>query len=154
MTAKHVMFRSAAREKILHGASQLADAIRVTLGPKSKSVPIQKKWGAPLVCNNGVSWKIGSRSSSGAMREPADEAAPFLTLESLPATVAAGLPPHLQEHYVEAFNEAWSGHADFADREAFCHRVARSAVRRQQRSVAAPLSGKGVSTPPSRDTDR
>lgn len=54
MTAKHVMFRSAAREKILHGASQLADAIRVTLGPKSKSVLIQRKWGAPLVCNDGV----------------------------------------------------------------------------------------------------
>src|SRR5512138_2007917 len=54
MTAKHVMFRSAAREKILHGANQLADAIRVTLGPKSKSVLIQRKWGAPLVCNDGV----------------------------------------------------------------------------------------------------
>lgn len=54
MTAKHVMFRSAARAKILHGASQLADAIRVTLGPKSKSVLIQKKWGVPLVCNDGV----------------------------------------------------------------------------------------------------
>ena len=54
MTAKHVMFRSAAREKILHGATQLADAIRVTLGPKSKSVLIQRKWGVPLVCNDGV----------------------------------------------------------------------------------------------------
>jgi chaperonin GroEL len=48
------MFRSAAREKVLRGASQLADAIRVTLGPKSKSVLIQKKWGAPIVCNDGV----------------------------------------------------------------------------------------------------
>ncbi|WP_395708414.1 chaperonin GroEL [Reyranella sp.] len=54
MSYKHVMFRSAAREKILRGASQLADAIRVTLGPKSKSVLIQKKWGAPIVCNDGV----------------------------------------------------------------------------------------------------
>lgn len=54
MSYKHVMFRSAAREKILRGASQLADAVRVTLGPKSKSVLIQKKWGAPLVCNDGV----------------------------------------------------------------------------------------------------
>ena len=54
MTAKHVMFRSAAREKILHGATQLADAIRVTLGPKSKSVLIQRKWGVPLICNDGV----------------------------------------------------------------------------------------------------
>ncbi len=54
MTAKNVTFRSAAREKILRGTNQLADAIRVTLGPKSKSVLIQRKWGAPLVCNDGV----------------------------------------------------------------------------------------------------
>ena len=40
--------------KVLRGAAKLADAIRVTLGPKSKSVLIQKKWGAPLVCNDGV----------------------------------------------------------------------------------------------------
>ena len=54
MAHKRVMFRSAAREKILRGATQLADAIRVTLGPKSKSVLIQRKWGAPIVCNDGV----------------------------------------------------------------------------------------------------
>ncbi len=54
MTHKHILFRSAAREKILRGATQLADAVRVTLGPKSKSVLIQKKWGAPIVCNDGV----------------------------------------------------------------------------------------------------
>jgi chaperonin GroEL len=54
MAYKHVMFRSAAREKVLRGAAQLADAIRVTLGPKSKSVLIQKNWGPPLVCNDGV----------------------------------------------------------------------------------------------------
>ena len=54
MAHKQVLFRSAAREKILRGATQLADAIRVTLGPRSKSVLIQKKWGAPIVCNDGV----------------------------------------------------------------------------------------------------
>ena len=54
MSFKHVMFRSAAREKILRGATQLADAVRVTLGPKSKSVLMQKSWGPPLVCNDGV----------------------------------------------------------------------------------------------------
>jgi chaperonin GroEL len=54
MTAKQVLFRSAAREKVLRGASQLADAVRITLGPKSKSVLIQKKWGVPVVCNDGV----------------------------------------------------------------------------------------------------
>jgi len=54
MTHKRVLFRSAAREKILRGATQLAEAIRITLGPKSKSVLIAKKWGAPVVCNDGV----------------------------------------------------------------------------------------------------
>src|SRR5512134_1818893 len=54
MAHKHVLFRSAAREKILRGTTQLADAVRITLGPKSKSVLIQKKWGTPIVCNDGV----------------------------------------------------------------------------------------------------
>jgi len=48
------MFRAAAREKVLRGATALADAVRVTLGPKSKCVLIEKKWGEPLVCNDGV----------------------------------------------------------------------------------------------------
>jgi chaperonin GroEL len=51
---KQVLFHAAAREKILRGATQLADAVRVTLGPKSKSVLIQKAWGSPIVCNDGV----------------------------------------------------------------------------------------------------
>ncbi|GAB4478978.1 MAG: chaperonin GroEL [Burkholderiaceae bacterium] len=54
MAHKQVLFRSAAREKVLRGATQLVDAVRVTLGPKSKSVLIQKKWGSPIVCNDGV----------------------------------------------------------------------------------------------------
>ncbi|MEX2286401.1 MAG: chaperonin GroEL [Planctomycetaceae bacterium] len=54
MTHKHLLFKAAAREKILEGASQLADAVRVTLGPKSKCVLIEKKWGKPIVCNDGV----------------------------------------------------------------------------------------------------
>jgi chaperonin GroEL len=54
MAHKQVLFRSEARDKILRGASQLADAVRVTLGPRSKSVLIQRKWGTPIVCNDGV----------------------------------------------------------------------------------------------------
>ncbi|KAB0486944.1 hypothetical protein F7R15_08775 [Pseudomonas reinekei] len=47
-----VVFRAAAREKILSGATQLADAIRVTLKPRSRSVSIQNKRGNPTVCND------------------------------------------------------------------------------------------------------
>jgi chaperonin GroEL len=54
MPHKQVLFHSAAREKVLRGATLLADAVRVTLGPKSKSVLIQKSWGTPIVCNDGV----------------------------------------------------------------------------------------------------
>ena len=54
MGHKQLLFHSAAREKIMRGTAALADAIKVTLGPKSKSVLIQKKWGVPIVCNDGV----------------------------------------------------------------------------------------------------
>lgn len=54
MAYKRLLFHSDAREKIFRGTAALADAVRVTLGPKSKSVLIQKKWGPPIVCNDGV----------------------------------------------------------------------------------------------------
>src|SRR6185436_17527828 len=54
MSQKHLLFRSEAREKVLRGAAAIADAVRVTLGPKSKCVLIEKKWGKPIVCNDGV----------------------------------------------------------------------------------------------------
>ena len=54
MPHKHLLFGSEAREKILRGATAIADAVRVTLGPRSRSVLIEKKWGKPIVCNDGV----------------------------------------------------------------------------------------------------
>ena len=54
MPHKHLLFRSEAREKVLRGATAITDAVRVTLGPKSRSVLIEKKWGKPIVCNDGV----------------------------------------------------------------------------------------------------
>jgi chaperonin GroEL len=55
MTAKRFYFRSEARDKVLRGASVLADAVRGTLGPKARCVLIEKKWGKPLVSDDGVS---------------------------------------------------------------------------------------------------
>ena len=54
MAAKQFYFRSEAREKLLRGAAVVADGGRVTLGPKSKCVLIDKQFGRPLVCNDGV----------------------------------------------------------------------------------------------------
>jgi chaperonin GroEL len=54
MTGKKLLFGSEAREEVLRGATILANAVRVTLGPKSKCVLIDKGWGDPIVCNDGV----------------------------------------------------------------------------------------------------
>jgi len=54
MPFKRLLFKSAAREKVLKGATALTEAVRVTLGPKSKCILIEKKWGRPIVCNDGV----------------------------------------------------------------------------------------------------
>jgi chaperonin GroEL len=54
MPYKHLLFEADARETVLRGASAIADAVRGTLGPRSHSVLIEKKWGPPIVCNDGV----------------------------------------------------------------------------------------------------
>lgn len=54
MTHTQLRFSDEARAKVLAGATVLANAIRVTLGPKAKSILIAKKWGSPLVCDDGV----------------------------------------------------------------------------------------------------
>jgi chaperonin GroEL len=54
MPHSQLLFRDQARAKVLAGATALADAVRVTLGPRSRCVLIEKKWGSPLVCDDGV----------------------------------------------------------------------------------------------------
>src|SRR6516165_11056493 len=54
MAFKELHFQSEARESLLRGAKALTDAVRITLGPKSKCVLVQKSFGVPLVCNDGV----------------------------------------------------------------------------------------------------
>ncbi len=54
MSYSQLLFRDDARSKVLAGATALADAVRGTLGPKSRCVLIEKKWGSPIVCDDGV----------------------------------------------------------------------------------------------------
>ncbi|TDO96819.1 chaperonin GroEL [Marinomonas balearica] len=55
MAAKEVKFSDSARQKMLQGVNVLADAVKVTLGPKGRNVVIEKSFGAPLVTKDGVS---------------------------------------------------------------------------------------------------
>ena len=54
MATKQIRFRAEGRERVLRGAATLADAVRITLGPKSRCVLLERKWGRPLVCDDGV----------------------------------------------------------------------------------------------------
>ena len=53
--AKIIAFDEQARRALEAGMNQLADAVRVTLGPKGRNVVLDKKWGAPTITNDGVS---------------------------------------------------------------------------------------------------
>ena len=55
MAAKQVQFSTEAREKMLRGVNVLANAVKVTLGPKGRNVIIQKSFGAPRSTKDGVS---------------------------------------------------------------------------------------------------
>ena len=53
--AKLIAFDTEARRGLENGMNKLADAVRVTLGPKGRNVVLEKKWGAPTITNDGVS---------------------------------------------------------------------------------------------------
>ncbi|CAK3173989.1 chaperonin GroEL [Vibrio crassostreae] len=55
MTAKEVIFADESRQKMLNGVNLLADAVKVTLGPKGRNVVLDKSFGAPVITKDGVS---------------------------------------------------------------------------------------------------
>ncbi len=54
MAAKEIIFNEAGRSAILKGVNVLADAVKVTLGPRGRNVVIEKSWGAPMITKDGV----------------------------------------------------------------------------------------------------
>ena len=52
--AKQLLFDEMARRGLKHGVDRLADAVRVTLGPKGRNVVLDKKYGSPTITNDGV----------------------------------------------------------------------------------------------------
>src|ERR1700676_5056085 len=54
MAAKEIIFDTRAREAILKGVNTLADAVKVTLGPKGRNVVIEKSFGSPTITKDGV----------------------------------------------------------------------------------------------------
>src|SRR5258706_2976958 len=54
MAAKEILFNSNARKQIANGLNTLANAVKVTLGPRGRNVVIEKSWGAPTIPKDGV----------------------------------------------------------------------------------------------------
>ena len=52
--AKQIIYGEEARKALQRGVDQLADTVKITLGPKGRNVVLDKKFGAPLITNDGV----------------------------------------------------------------------------------------------------
>ena len=52
--SKEIAYGAEARTKLLAGIDKLADTVKITLGPKGRNVVLDKKYGAPLITNDGV----------------------------------------------------------------------------------------------------
>jgi chaperonin GroEL len=127
--AKMIAFAEDARRGLERGMNQLADAVRVTLGPKGRNVVLEKKWGAPTITNDGVSiakeieledpWeKIGAELVKEVAKKTDDVAGDGTTTATVLAqalvreglrNVAAGANPLALKRGIEKAVEAVSG---------------------------------------------
>ena len=65
MAAKDVRFSDDARQKMMKGVNTLADAVKVTLGPKGRNALLEKSFGAPTVTKDGVCDRAGPGDPAG-----------------------------------------------------------------------------------------
>jgi chaperonin GroEL len=127
--AKLIAFDEDARRGLERGMNTLADAVKVTLGPKGRNVVLEKKWGAPTITNDGVSiakeieledpWeKIGAELVKEVAKKTDDVAGDGTTTATVLAqalvkeglrNVAAGANPMALKRGIESAVEAVSG---------------------------------------------
>ncbi|MEV8400664.1 chaperonin GroEL [Streptomyces niveus] len=127
--AKIIAFDEEARRGLERGMNQLADAVKVTLGPKGRNVVLEKKWGAPTITNDGVSIakeieledpyeKIGAELVKEVAKKTDDVAGDGTTTATVLAqalvreglrNVAAGANPMALKRGIEKAIEAVSG---------------------------------------------
>lgn len=69
MAAKEILFDTNARKQMAYGLDTLANAVKVTLGPRGRNVVLEKSWGAPTHGRNGRNGHVGTvRGTSGTQR--------------------------------------------------------------------------------------
>src|ERR687887_1301910 len=92
MAAKLISFDEDARRSLERGMDQLANAVKITLGPKGRNVVLEKKWGAPTITNDGVSIAKKTDDVAGDGTTTATVLAQSIVKEGL-RNVAAGANP-------------------------------------------------------------
>src|SRR4028118_2306976 len=70
MAAKELVFSTDARAALKKGVDQLAEAVKVTLGPKGRNVVIDRKFGSPLITKDGARGAEGGAREDGGQRGP------------------------------------------------------------------------------------
>src|ERR1700742_584838 len=121
MAAKDVKFHDSARNRIVAGVNVLADAVKVTLGPKGRNVVLERSFGAPTITKDGVSVakeielkdkfeNMGAQMVKEVASKPSDVAADGTTTATVLAqaifregvkTVAAGSSPTALKRGIE-----------------------------------------------------
>jgi len=149
--AKIISFHEDARRGLETGMNRLADAVRVTLGPKGRNVVLDKKWGAPTITNDGVSIakeieledpfeKIGAELVKEVAKKTDDVAGDGTTTATVLAwamvreglrNVAAGANPMALKRGIEAAVDAAVG---------AIHSIAKETVSKEQIAQVASIS--------------
>src|SRR6266700_5264628 len=126
MSAKQLVFDAQARRQLKTGIDALANAVKVTLGPRGRNVAIDKKWGAPTVTHDGVTvakeielenhfQNMGAQMLKQAATKTADVAGDGTTTSTVIAqaivreglrNLAAGANPMLMKGGIDAATDA------------------------------------------------
>src|SRR5436853_3177301 len=155
--AKMIAFEEEARRGLERGMNTLADAVKVTLGPKGRNVVLEKKWGAPTITNDGVSiakeieledpWeKIGAELVKEVAKKTDDVAGDGTTTATVLAqalvreglrNVAAGANPMSLKRGIEKAVEAVTEQP---------HQVAKEVETKEQIASTASISAADPAT--------
>src|SRR5678809_1570870 len=105
MAAKELHFNTDARAALKRGVDQLAEAVKVTLGPKGRNVVIDKKFGAPTVTKDGVTVAKEIELSDSLENMGAHMAKEVATMTSAVAGLGGDFLDHLGAHVLKRIRE-------------------------------------------------
>ena len=86
--AKEIIYGIEARNALLRGVDKLADTVKITLGPKGRNVVLDKKYGSPMIINDGV-----TIAKEIELDDPMENMGAQLVSRSRPTMLQATVPP-------------------------------------------------------------